>query len=89
MATCHADIETRNATCRAPATLYRQMPTSEKLRTYGCLTLAVLLVIAGTLATGLLPSTALYQVLAGGVIVAGFALVFVCLGGLDAFDGFE
>lgn len=62
---------------------------SEKLRTYGCLALAVLLVVAGTLATGLLPPTALYQVLAGGVIVAGFALVFVCLGGLDAFDGFE
>ncbi len=57
-------------------------------RTYPCLGLAGLLIAAGTLATGLLPSTAPYQVLAGGIIVAGFALVYACIGvGLDALDG--
>lgn len=59
---------------------------SEKLRTYGCLALAGLLVVAGTLATGLLPQTTLYQVLAGAIIVAGFGLGFVCLGGLDGLE---
>jgi len=39
--------------------------------------LAVALVLAGTLATGVLPPTTPYQVLAGGLIVAGFALLMV------------
>ena len=55
----------------------------ERIRQYACLGLAVVMVITGTVATGLLPSTILYQVLAGGVIVAGFAVTFVCLGGFD------
>lgn len=47
---------------------------------YACLGLSVLLVIGGTLATGVVPSTLPAQALAGGVIVAGFLLVYVCLG---------
>lgn len=38
---------------------------------------AVALVLGGTFATGLLPPTAPYQILAGGLIVAGFALLLV------------
>lgn len=38
---------------------------------------AVALVLGGTLATGVLPPTAPYQALAGGLIVAGFALLMV------------
>ena len=53
---------------------------------YVCLGVAVLLVITGTLATGLLPSTLLYQVLSGGIIVTGFALGYACL---DAFKFLE
>jgi hypothetical protein len=34
--------------------------------------------LGGTLATGLLPATAAYQAIAGGAIVAGFALLLVC-----------
>lgn len=47
-------------------------------REFGCSGLAVALVLAGTLATGLLPSSTPYQVLAGGIIVAGFALLLYC-----------
>lgn len=47
-------------------------------REIGCAALAVGLVVVGTFATGLLPSSAPYQVLAGGIIVAGFALLLYC-----------
>lgn len=53
------------------------------IRQYGCLGVAVALIVTGTLATGLLPPTPLYQVLAGGIIVGGFAVVFICLGSVD------
>lgn len=56
---------------------------SERARRYGCLGLAAALVVTGTLGTGFLPSTALYQVLAGGLIVAGFLVSFICLGGFE------
>ena len=61
----------------------------ESTRQYGCLGLAVLLVITGTVATGLLPSTVFYQALAGSVIVAGFAVSFMCLGGFDFHERIE
>jgi fructose-1,6-bisphosphatase/inositol monophosphatase family enzyme len=54
----------------------------DRLRTYGGLALAAVLVVAGTLLTGILPSTALYQAIAGAVIVAGFAVVYLTLGAL-------
>jgi hypothetical protein len=41
---------------------------------------AVVLVIGGTLATGLLPSEPRYQAVAGAIIVAGFAAPVVCFG---------
>jgi len=47
-------------------------------RDLGCATLAVALVLVGTFATGLLPASTAYQVVAGGVIVAGFALLLYC-----------
>lgn len=47
---------------------------------------AALLVIAGTLATGYLPSRPRSQLLAGGLIVAGFALGFFVLGEFDLPD---
>ena len=53
----------------------------ERLRTYGSLVGAVLLVVGGTLATGFLPATLPYQILAGAVIIAGFGLGYY---GLDA-----
>lgn len=52
----------------------------ERIQRYLCLGAAVALVVAGTLATGLLPSTLPYQALAGGLIVAGFGLAFACFG---------
>lgn len=55
----------------------------DKLRQYVYLGLAAVLIITGTLATGLLPPTPLYQVLAGGIIVGGFAVGFACLGSFD------
>lgn len=61
----------------------------ERTRQYACLGLAVLLVITGTVATGLLPSTVLYQVFAGSVVVAGFAVSFVCLGGFEFLERIE
>jgi hypothetical protein len=57
----------------------------ERYRTYGGLALAVLLIVVGTFATGLLPSGALYQVLAGAIIVAGFAIGYYSLGVFDEF----
>lgn len=53
----------------------------DRLRTYGSLLLAALLVVGGTLATGVLPPTLPYQILAGGLIVAGFVVGYL---GLDA-----
>lgn len=55
----------------------------ERLRTYGSLAGAILLVLAGTLATGVLPPTLPYQLLAGLTIVAGFAVGYI------GFIGFE
>lgn len=48
------------------------------VRSLACPGLAVVLVVAGSLATGVLPSTTPYQVIAGGGIVAGFALLLYC-----------
>lgn len=53
----------------------------DRLRTYGSLLLAALLVVVGTLATGVLPPTLPYQLLAGALIVAGFVVGYL---GLDA-----
>lgn len=52
---------------------------------YACLAVAVVLVITGTLAAGLLPSTTLYQILAGSIIVAGFAVSYLCFTEVDIF----
>lgn len=54
----------------------------DRTRTYACLAVAVLLVVVGSLATGVVPATLPYQALAGAVIVAGFALAFACVGAL-------
>jgi hypothetical protein len=51
-----------------------------KRRQYVYLGLAAVLIVAGTLATGLLPSTLFYQLLSGGFIVAGFAVGYAGLG---------
>ena len=56
----------------------------DRIRRYACLGVAGVLVITGTIATGLVPSTTLYQVLAGGIIVAGFAIGYLCLGTFDS-----
>lgn len=61
------------------------MAVTDSVRRYGCLAIAGLLVVGGTLATGLVPQEPLYQVLAGAIIVAGFGLGFVCLGGMEEF----
>lgn len=55
----------------------------ERLRTYGSLVGAIVLVVGGTLATGVLPPTLPYQLLAGAIIVAGFGLGYL---GLDALN---
>jgi hypothetical protein len=55
----------------------------DRTRTYACLALSVVLVVGGTLATGLLPPTPGYQVVAGGIILLGFVLVYACLGGFQ------
>ena len=49
-------------------------------REYAWFAVALLLVVGGTVAAGLLPGTARYQVLAGGIIVAGFAVAWLALG---------
>jgi hypothetical protein len=51
-----------------------------RLRRYACPGLAAVAIVVGTLATGVLPATPLYQLLAGALIVAGFALGYACLG---------
>lgn len=55
----------------------------DRTRRYACLALAASLLVTGTLATGLLPSGTVYQVLAGAIIVAGFAVGYACLGAFD------
>jgi hypothetical protein len=45
-----------------------------------CAGVALTLIVSGTLATGVFPSTTPYQVLAGSMIVAGFAVGYYCLG---------
>ena len=42
--------------------------------------LAAVLIVVGTLGTGILPSTPFYQILSGGIIVAGFAVGYAGLG---------
>jgi hypothetical protein len=53
---------------------------NDKTRQYVFLGLAAVLIATGTLATGLLPSTLFYQLLSGGLIVAGFAVGYAGLG---------
>ena len=59
---------------------------NERLRTVGGLGLASLLVVGGTLATGYLPSEPRWQLVAGALIVAGFALGFLVLGEFELPD---
>lgn len=47
---------------------------------------AAVLVVAGTVATGYLPSRPRWQLLAGTLIVAGFALGFLVLGEFELPD---
>lgn len=78
---------TRNVKINMPEAIPERISSMEnRTKQYVCLGVAVLLIIAGTLATGLLPSTPLFQVLAGGVIVAGFAVVYACLGPFELFE---
>jgi hypothetical protein len=51
---------------------------SSTIEGYGCIGLAVALVSIGTISTGFLPEDAIYQIIAGGLIVAGFALGYFC-----------
>jgi hypothetical protein len=55
----------------------------EQVRTYGSLVGAILLVIGGTLLTGVLPPTPRYQLVAGLAIVVGFALGYVGMVGFE------
>jgi len=50
---------------------------------YVYLGLAAVLIVTGTLATGLFPSSPFYQALAGGIIVVGFAIGYVGLGAFE------
>jgi hypothetical protein len=59
---------------------------NDRTRQYLCLGVAVVLIVTGTLATGLFPPTLLYQALAGGTIVTGFAVAYVCLGSFEIFE---
>lgn len=52
----------------------------ERTRFVVCMIVAALLIIGGTLATGLLPSEPLYPGIAGAIIVIGFAVPLVCFG---------
>lgn len=60
--------------------------SDDRTRTYAGLGVAVALVVGGTLATGLFPSTTPYQVLAGGIIVAGFVVGYATLWLFEGFD---
>jgi hypothetical protein len=55
-----------------------------KRRQYLYLGLAAVLVVTGTLATGLLPSSPFYQILSGAIIVVGFAVGFAGLGAFES-----
>ncbi len=55
------------------------MPAMVDVGSVSCFVVAAVLVVGGTLATGVFPPTLPYQILAGGIIVSGFALVFLCL----------
>jgi len=50
------------------------------MRQYLGVLVGIALVIGGTFATGFLPSTTPYQVLAGAIIVAGFVVGYASLG---------
>lgn len=52
----------------------------DRLRQYVCLGVGAVLIVSGTLVTGLVPPGIRYQILAGGLIVAGFAVSYRCLG---------
>lgn len=52
-------------------------------RDVGCLVTAASVIVVGTLSTGWLPPTAPYQVLAGGIIVLGFAMLLYCFRSWD------
>ncbi|PSP82298.1 hypothetical protein BRC83_09750 [Halobacteriales archaeon QS_1_68_17] len=56
---------------------------TDRTRQYAGLGVGAVLIVAGTLATGLLPPTPLYQVLAGAIIVGGFAVAFASFGAFD------
>ena len=58
----------------------------QRTRTAVGLAGAAALVVGGTLATGYLPSRPRSQLLAGAMIVAGFALGVYVLGGLELPD---
>ena len=45
--------------------------------------LAAVLIVVGTLGTGILPSTPFYQILSGGFIVSGFAVGYASLGAFE------
>lgn len=45
-----------------------------------CMGVAVTLLVSGTLASGLFSFGTLSQILAGAMIVAGFAVAYFCLG---------
>ena len=55
----------------------------DRTLTYVGLGVAVVLIVAGTLATGLLPPSGTSQILAGGLIVAGFAVAYAAVGASD------
>jgi hypothetical protein len=57
-----------------------------RARTVACIAAGGGLIAVGTLGTGVLPSSLPYQLLAGATIVAGFAVVYACIGAFDAFD---
>jgi hypothetical protein len=48
-------------------------------REVACFVVAAIMVTAGTIGTGVLPATLPFQLLAGGLILAAFALIVVCL----------
>jgi hypothetical protein len=58
----------------------------ERIRTAAGLGGAAVLVVGGTLATGYLPSTPRSQLIAGAIIVAGFALGMYVLGEFEFAD---
>lgn len=58
----------------------------EQLRQYVCLGVGAVLIVSGTIATGLVPPGVLYQILAGSLIVVGFAVSYKCFGGFKLLD---